>query len=88
MKNRDGKNPTTATRGKLERALIELESFVGSYRINGVTDREFASIKSAISRIQVVESRMYQSEQSGYAPSHSRGAYVEPMETDGIEVTG
>ncbi len=85
---------TTATRGKLERALIELESFVGSYRINGVERREFASISSAISRIQVVESRMYQSEQSGYAPGHSHrlavglGAYVEPMETDGIEVTG
>ncbi len=56
---RDGKYPTTATRGKLQRALVELESFVGSYRINGVTEREFASIKSAISRIQVVESRMY-----------------------------
>ncbi len=67
---RDGRWPTTATRGKLERALTELESFVNSYRINGVTTQEFASIKSAVSRIQVVESRMYQSEQSGYNPGH------------------
>lgn len=56
-------NNTTATRGKLERALVELESFVDSYRINGVTDREFARINSAISEIQEVESRMYQDEQ-------------------------
>ncbi len=61
---RDGKYPTTATRGKLERALIQLESFVGSYRINNVTDREFARINNAISEIQEVESRMYQDEQS------------------------
>jgi len=67
---RDGRWPTTATRGKLERALTELESFVNSYRINGVTDRERAHINMAISEVQIVESRMYQSEQSGYNPGH------------------
>ncbi len=61
---RDGRHPTTATRGKLERALIELESFVGSYRLNSVTDREFTRIKYAISEIQQIESRMYQDEQA------------------------
>lgn len=59
---RDGRYPTTATRGKLERALKELESFASSYRINGVTDREFARINNAISEVQEVESRMYRDE--------------------------
>ncbi len=49
----------TATRGKLERALKELESFADAERTNGVTDREFARINNAISEIQEVESRMY-----------------------------
>lgn len=62
MTTRDGSNPTTATRGKLLRALEELESFVNSYRINGVTDREFVRIRRAISEIQIVESRMWRDE--------------------------
>ena len=62
MSNRTGKNPTTATRGKLERALKELESFANAYRLNGVSNREFAHINKAISEILIVESRMYTDE--------------------------
>lgn len=62
VRPRTGGAVSTATRGKLERALKELESFVGSYRINGVTDREFAHVNNAISEIQIVESRMYHME--------------------------
>ena len=59
---RDGRSPTTATRGKLVRALELLESFTDSYRIGDVTDREMAHINMAISEIQEVESRMYRTE--------------------------
>ena len=54
---------STATRGKLQRALKELESFTNSYWLNSVTGREMAHIHMAISEIQIVEARMYRDEQ-------------------------
>ena len=63
MTNRDGRYPTTATRGKLVRALEQLESFRDSYRLNGVTNLEFTQINVAISEVQEVENRMYRTEQ-------------------------
>lgn len=54
------KRSTKATRGKLERALDALESFLEAGDINKVvSSRELIDLRTALDTIAAVESRLY-----------------------------
>ena len=53
-------NTTRATRGKLERALIELESFANADNVDHVISaRDQNGLARAIDLIQIIESTLY-----------------------------